>query len=322
MVNIERLTQAQEELIPVIREKWIKAGLTAHKTDRDLVEFELKRIHENFGLPKPDKFVWVKDHVECAIATYLMEKRTTSPRSAEELYNEVLEFKREKRKMDYVPSQVNYGKSDVFRSAVIDFLEHIDPKDKKVVQLNPVKNLSIETWEWVPFEGGTVIILETPDKKIGLDNQGRLHELDGPAIHGPHKFRMYAVHGIILPPDKWWIVKSRENPKNRQITPEDIFGEPNTEIRRIMLLAYGAEKLVKSGRLEVVHRDDFGTLYKIAIKGDVQQIVHVVNSTREPDGSYKDYYLGAHPDAKTAREAISRSFQLPKPEMYDPQEMS
>ena len=49
-----------------------------------------------------------------------------------------------------------------------------------------------------------------------------------------------------------------------------------------------------------IHQDDFGTLYQKSIEGtDIKlTMVHVVNGSREPDGTYKDYFLEYHPALK------------------------
>ena len=46
-------------------------------------------------------------------------------------------------------------------------------------------------------------------------------------------------------------------------------------------------------------------------------MVHVVNSTPEPDGTSKKYMLRVPPEIQSAREAIAWTFSL-KPEEYTP----
>ncbi len=48
----------------------------------------------------------------------------------------------------------------------------------------------------------------------------------------------------------------------------------------------------------VVHQDDFGTLYRYFLHGRDLLMVKVVNSTPEPDGSFKDYFLSVHPELR------------------------
>ena len=44
-------------------------------------------------------------------------------------------------------------------------------------------------------------------------------------------------------------------------------------------------------------------------------MVEVVNSTAEPDGTYKDYFLRVPPDIETARAAVAWTFDV-EPERY------
>lgn len=59
-----------------------------------------------------------------------------------------------------------------------------------------------------------------------------------------------------------------------------------------------------------LHRDDYGTLYRAELPGDEPLVmVKVVNSTAEPDGSFKDYFLRVPPQTRTAREAVAWTFE-------------
>jgi len=121
---------------------------------------------------------------------------------------------------------------------------------------------------------------------------------------------LYFWHGVMVPafvvvrPD-WITVKHIET-------------EENAEVRRIMIERYGmARYLVDSGAKEI-HHDDFGTLYSKEIPGDEPLVmVKVVNSTAEPDGSFKDYFLRVPPTVTRAREAVAWTFDVPE-EQYEP----
>ena len=66
--------------------------------------------------------------------------------------------------------------------------------------------------------------------------------------------------------------------------------------------------LLDSGAVEV-QLDDFGTLYRKEITGDETLVmVKVVNSTEEPDGTFKDYFLRVPPTMRTSHEAVAWTF--------------
>jgi hypothetical protein len=93
------------------------------------------------------------------------------------------------------------------------------------------------------------------------------------------------------------------------ITVKQIDGETNAEVRRVLIERYGQVKFLQDGGAEVVHQDDWGTLYRRDMQDDEPLVmVKVVNSTREPDGSYRDYFLRVPPTVRTAREAVAWTF--------------
>lgn len=163
---------------------------------------------------------------------------------------------------------------------------------------------------------------ELPHDQIRAGTVSPLHRMDGPAIDfGPgNEANVYAVRGVRV--DDYVI----EHPE--KITVEDIQNETNSEVRRVKIDQYGQSRyLLDSGAVEV-SRDDFGVLYRKEIPGDEPlMMVKVVNSTAEPDGTFKDYFLRVDPNAygglKTALAAIAStwrnddgSMMFEDPELY------
>jgi hypothetical protein len=150
------------------------------------------------------------------------------------------------------------------------------------------------------------------------DDRGRLHRLDGPAVAYPDGFAIYAVHGVRVPRH---VV---EEPG--KISVASISAERNVEVRRVMIECYrrgeevsGAAAYVRdSGAERLDHDERFGTLYRRDAPGDEPIVMlEVVNSTPEPDGSSKRYWLRVPPQMQTAREASAWTFGL-TPKEYDP----
>jgi len=68
----------------------------------------------------------------------------------------------------------------------------------------------------------------------------------------------------------------------------------------------------------VDHDERFGSLWRRAAKGDEAIVLlEVVNSTREPDGSFKHYWLRVPPYMRTAHQASAWTFDI-KPAKYAP----
>ena len=136
---------------------------------------------------------------------------------------------------------------------------------------------------------------------LRCDDRGRIHSLSGPAIAYPDGWAIYAVHGVLVPED---VIKS---PKS--VTVKRIESEQNSEIRRVMMGVYGESRFLLDSGAQEVGRDMCGTLYRKEIAGDEPlMMVRVLNSTPEPDGSFKPYFLRVPPTVRSAEEAVAWTF--------------
>lgn len=77
-----------------------------------------------------------------------------------------------------------------------------------------------------------------------------------------------------------------------------------------MIDRYGATRYLRESGAEEIHRDQFGILYSKDFGADSLSMVEVINSTPEPDGSFKHYFLSVPPDLRTAHEAVAWTFGM------------
>lgn len=102
------------------------------------------------------------------------------------------------------------------------------------------------------------------------------------------------------------------------LTPERIRDEANAELRRVMLEYYGYDRYLSESGAKSVHDDETGVLWKIGMRGDEDiSMVEVVNSTPEPDGTHRTYWLRVPPTTRTARQGVAWTFGL-EAEEYEP----
>ncbi len=95
------------------------------------------------------------------------------------------------------------------------------------------------------------------------------------------------------------------------LTPQRIREEENAELRRVMLEHYGYDRYLAESGAEPVQRDETGVLWRIELDGDEPMaMVEVVNSTPEPDGTHRTYWLRVPPRMRTAREGVAWTFGL------------
>jgi len=161
---------------------------------------------------------------------------------------------------------------------------------------------------WWPYEHAVVISERPVD--LHRDEAGRLDRGDGPALAYSDGFALYAWRGMP--------VQEFGRDGLASLTPDRIRGEENAELRRVMLEYYGYDRYLAESGAEPVHRDETGILWRIAMEGDEDVVmVEVVNSTPEPDGTHRTYWLRVPPRTRTAKEGVAWTFGLDG-EVYAP----
>lgn len=174
-----------------------------------------------------------------------------------------------------------------------------------------------------------VIIADRP-LVLRLDAQDRLHAESGPAVAWGDGTVAHAWHGVRVPA---WVI---DEPS--RISAESIDAETNIEVRRVLLERFGAERYLTAGGAILVHEDATGRLWRKPVAGERPSpgtrwfrpppvrvegpdeplcMVEVRNSTPEPDGTHRTYFLRVPPTMRTAREAVAWTFEL-SDEGYEP----
>ncbi|MFE5375670.1 DUF6745 domain-containing protein [Streptomyces mirabilis] len=161
---------------------------------------------------------------------------------------------------------------------------------------------------WWPYEK-VAIVSERP-LTLHRDEAGRLDRGDGPALGYADGFELYAWRGMPVP--------RAFLDELTTLTAERIRGEENAELRRVMLEYYGYDRYLEESGAQPVHRDETGVLWRVELAGDEDVVmVEVVNSTPEPNGTSRTYWLRVPPATRTAREAVAWTFGLGA-ELYEP----
>jgi hypothetical protein len=187
-------------------------------------------------------------------------------------------------------------------SAYLSFFRHIVKLELDWSKWDSWEQLSLHSgWRFVHEE--FCIISDRP-KTLLVDSENRPHCLTGPFCEWRDGTKLYSVHGVRVPA---WIIKEKQS-----ITPAKIDSEQNSEVRRVMMDLFGQERYIRESGVRATQEDDYGILYRKEISGDEALVmVKVVNSTPEPDGSFKDYWIRVPPGIKSAREAVAWSFNVP-----------
>jgi hypothetical protein len=198
------------------------------------------------------------------------------------------------------PDGFGFGTHDAWRLAVCERALAARGEGDAAV-LKALSELSRQCGWWWPLRH-LVVFTERPTA-ISCDDFGRLHAFDGPALAYPDGWQFYAWRGMEVPAG---LIEGRG-----QLTVADIEAERNVELRRAMIEVYGQERFLLDSGAHAVHEDEFGTLYWLEVFDDEPLVmVKVRNSTPEPDGTFKDYFLRVPPNIETAREAVAWTFGL------------
>jgi hypothetical protein len=198
------------------------------------------------------------------------------------------------------PDGFGFGTHDAWRLAVCErALAERGEGDAAV--LAALSELSRQCGWWWPLRH-LVVFTERPTA-VGCEATGRLHAPDGPALAHADGWQYYAWRGMEVPAD---LIEGRE-----RLTVADIEAERNVELRRVMIDIYGQERFLLDSGAHAVHEDECGTLYRLEVYDDEPLVmVKVRNSTPEPDGSFKSYFLRVPPNVATARAAVAWTFGM------------
>jgi len=151
-------------------------------------------------------------------------------------------------------------------------------------------------------------ILSEGPIELHVDEESRLHNAGGAAVRYKGMPEIYSWHGSRVP------IEAIVN----EPTLASIDCESNVAVRRVLIERYGVENYLLDSGAEIRHYDQCGTLYVTELHNDENiAMVRVTNSTPEPDGQFRTYFLRVPPNITTAREAVAWTFGLTSAE-YNP----
>lgn len=199
-----------------------------------------------------------------------------------------------------------YGQHDAGWLSYYDFVGRIGVKGTE--PLCGLQDLARNCgWYW-PYE--KICVLTERPVALERDNRRRLHGESSMAMRFGDNWGVFAWHGVLVP---GYVVLLPE-----PLTFDLIEAEPNVEVRRVLIERFGLDKYLREGRVAKMHEDQCGILYRMQSQGDEPiLVVRVMNSTPEPDGTIKEYFLRVPPTMQRARQAVAWTFGLTEEE-YQP----
>lgn len=206
---------------------------------------------------------------------------------------------------EHVWGDWNYGQNDLHWIGYYQLgKEFVQPYPDDLGQrLDAVDRLSRLVLWWKAYD--TAVVLCARPIELYRNDEGQLHNPNGPAIKWADQFGLYYVDGIEMP-------DGRYVEDHSLITPDVIDAEANLEVRRQLLNLAGATDYMKRRGGKLVSKDDFGELWQIEKyyeeTGEALAMVKVVNSTPNADGTFKDYWIQVPPEMTSAHQAVAWTF--------------
>lgn len=178
-------------------------------------------------------------------------------------------------------------------------------RDRVIAQRRLVAPLAAATPHVLGFslfgdkKGCSLVVLARP--AVSLED-GLAHAWDRPAVRWPDGSAEWFWRGIRLPDSL--------TARMPGFTGADVASLRNVELRRLAVECLGIERFLAGCGAVREAQDDFGTLWRtrLEIDGEPFVAVEVVNSTAEPDGTYRHYFIRVPEWVRTAREAVAWTF--------------
>ena len=314
--KIEKLTPKQIARFPEFRERWTKIGLCTDPADRPRAEAAIHESYRAAGLQPPRKIVWCGSPLSQGLTRAIILDKKLMPSVGDSVRASVWDSvwasvgasvgdsvgaSVRASVRDSVGDSV-YGQHDASWLAFYRYF-------KEVLQLDDQTRKLAGLWELAQGAGwalphANICWVSERHNVLVRDDRGRLSNLAGPACAYPDGWAIYAVHGVRVPAD---VIETAAD----KFTRERILEEPNAEIRRVLIERVGHERFLSLTEAKPIHDDRCGKLYRINLPNDEPIVlIEVVNSTPEPEGYFKHYFLRVPPQIATAREAVAWTFGM------------
>ena len=300
--KIEKLTPKQIARFPEFRERWTKIGLCTDPADRPRAEAAIHESYRAAGLQPPRKIVWCGSPLSQGLTrAIILDNNKQLMASVGASVRDSVRASVQASVRDSVWDSV-YSQHDASWLAFYRYF-------KEVLQLDDQTRKLAGLWELAQGAGwalphANICWVSERHNVLVRDDRGRLSNLAGPACAYPDGWAIYAVHGVRVPAD---VIETAAD----KFTRERILEEPNAEIRRVLIERVGHERFLSLTEAKPIHDDRCGKLYRINLPNDEPIVlIEVVNSTPEPEGYFKHYFLRVPPQIATAREAVAWTFGM------------
>ena len=266
--KIDKLTKKQEMLLVEHRDKWLAIGRSTEPADRPKAEAAITGLYKDRKLAAPE-FWWVQSPASGsmvrAFVAWLSKRDEGKEKNADALVQEILAsglpqllgktgdsalsepavklivlFRADLPSMDMHPhvQWPFWGQQESDWIAYYLFPhEHIRPMYKKedLDRLYLWRDIAQSCGWWWP-NTNVCMVCDRPCQ-LHIDEAGRLHKDEAPAMEFRDGYALYALHGTRMKPE--YVMTRAE-----QIAPETVLAEPNVDQRRELIRKIGVERML------------------------------------------------------------------------------
>ncbi|HEY1244339.1 MAG TPA: hypothetical protein VGF29_05855 [Hyphomicrobiaceae bacterium] len=335
--RIEKLTPEQADGLIVFREAERRLALSVDPIDHDRARASVRTLYAAAGQPEPRVVFVFTSPMLCLLARAVL--RTALPRDQ-------LRVQLRDQLMDQLGAQLGVQLRDQLGGQLVGQL-----RDQLRDQLEAQLGDQLHEWDGLWFSGGwdafwlafyefgrrsgvryaqrtqerfvayqrysrecgvaflyagAAFVSDRPER-MSFDAARRLHAIDGPALRYRDGYSLYAWKGQRIPAE---YIEQRATR-----SAADVLNEQNAEMRRILMEIYvdvhGPRAMLAAMDAKLIAEDtEHGRPRRLYdIRG--HRYLAVVNGSLEPDGSRREFLLGAHPEAATPHEAVAASYARP-----------
>ena len=307
---ITELTSAQVARMTEFRDRWTAIGLSTAPADRPTAEAAIRLAYHCAGLGPPHTIVWCGSPLSQAISRRLWRGSVRDSVGASvrgSVRDSVGASVRDSIRISVWDSI--YGQHDASWLSLYDYFRVVCGLKAQTARLRGLTDLARSAGWALPHKDSCWV--SERHNTLRLDDRGRLHCADGPAVTYPDGWSIYAVHGVR--------VSERIVMHPESFTSEELAKEPNSEVLRIIGERLGwSVFLDKIGAVVVDTYVDPDTklVYELLDlaerKGPDQPRWLRMRSPKLLDGSEPTYVEKVHPDLTHA--IAARNWQFRKPD--------
>jgi len=206
---IKQLTSEQAARLPKFIEKWTKICLSTEPADRPRAEAAIRLMYEAGGLTPPEKIIWFDNPLAMYVEFGKTENQNTVRDAVgyavwDAVLNAVWSVVQDavwsvvsSAVWDTVSSAVGdavYGSHEACWLAQYDYYREVLGLVKETDRLAGLFELAKSCGWIIPCE--KVCYASERHNMLNLDNKGKLHCEDGPAVRYPDGWRIYVDHGV------------------------------------------------------------------------------------------------------------------------------